>query len=89
MSIQEYLALLDWSARQVEPGKRGSTPVNVPPVLKRLGLDSASWCELIIDFGKLFCTVAGRPEQVDSLRSHRTHRHHHLRRRDRELFTSI
>jgi len=88
MSIEEYLELLDWSARQVAPGKRGSTPGNVPPVLKRLGLDSASWCELVSDFSKLFCTVAGRPEQVDTLRSHRTQRRYHLRRRARELFAS-
>jgi len=57
------------------------TPANVLPVLKRLGLDGASWCELVSDFGKLFCTVAGRPEQVDTLRSHRTYRRYHLRRR--------
>jgi len=59
MSIEEYLELLDWSARQVAPRKRGITPANVPPVLKRLGLDIASWCELVRDFSKLSCTVAG------------------------------
>ncbi|MGV3486569.1 MAG: hypothetical protein ACO1RT_19280, partial [Planctomycetaceae bacterium] len=89
MSIADYLELLDWSARQVSPGKQGSTPANVPPVLRRLGLDGGSWHELVSDFGKLFCTVAGRPEQVDSLRSHRTHRRYHLRRRARELFASV
>jgi len=88
MSIEDYLELFDWSARQVAAGKRGSTPANVPPVLKRLGLDGASWCELVSDFGKLFCSVAGRPEEVDTLRSHRTHRRYHLRRRARELFAS-
>lgn len=88
MSIEEYLELLDWSARQVVRGKRGSTPAYVPPVLKRLGLDGASWCELVSDFGRLFCTVAGRPEQVDTLRSHRTRRSYHLRRHAQELFAS-
>ncbi len=86
MSLEDYLELLDWSARQVAPGKRGKTPENLPPVLKRLGLDRDSSCELVSDFGKLFCTVAGRPEQVDLMRSHRTHRRYHLRRRARELF---
>lgn len=33
--------------------------------MKRLGLDGASWCELFSGFGRLFCTVAGRPEPVD------------------------
>ena len=89
MSLEDYLELLDWSARQVTPGKRGKTPENLPPVLKRLGLDRDSWCELVSDFGKLFCTVAGRPEQVDLMRSHRTHRRYHLRRRTRELFADL
>ncbi len=65
------------------------THENFPPVLKRLGLDRDSWCELVSDFGKLFCTVAGRAEQVDLLRSHDTHRRYHLRRRARELFADL
>ncbi|EMI19564.1 hypothetical protein RMSM_03524 [Rhodopirellula maiorica SM1] len=56
-------------------------------MLKRLGLDTKTWCELVSDFGRLFCTVAGRPESIDPLRSHRTHRRYHLRRRARELLT--
>ena len=95
ISIADYLELLDWSARQVAPdkpvaaGKQGPIPASVPPVLRRLGLDGGSWRELVSDFGKLFCTVAGRPERVDSLRSHRTQRRYHLRRRARELFASV
>jgi hypothetical protein len=76
------------SARASVPGKRGSMPNNVPPVLRRLGLDSKTWCELVRDFGKLFCHVAGRPEHVDTIRTHRTHRRFYLRRRSRELFAS-
>jgi len=89
MSLEDYLEPLDWSARQVVSGKRGKTPENLPPVLKRLGLDRDSWCELMSNFGKLFCTVAGRPEQVDLMRSHRTQRRYHLWRRARELFPDL
>jgi hypothetical protein len=88
MPVEEYLALLDWTARQSVPGKRGSTPGDLPPVLRRLGLDGKTWCELVSDFGKLFCHVAGRPEHVDTIRSHRTHRRYYLRRRARELFAA-
>ena len=88
MPIEEYLALLDWTARQSVPGKCGCTPSDLPPVLSRLGLDSKTWCELVRDFGKLFCHVAGRPEHVDTIRSHRTHRRFYLRRRARELFAA-
>ena len=86
MPLENYLELLDWTARQAVVGKSGKTRASVPPVLQRLGLDAASWCELVSDFGKLFCTVAGRPECVDAMRSHCTHRRYHLRRRARELF---
>ena len=83
LSIEDYLDLLDWTVRQVVPGKRGSTPNTLPPVLARLGLDAACWCELVSDFGRLFCSVAGRPECVDSMRCHRTQLRYHLRRRAR------
>jgi hypothetical protein len=86
MPLADYLELLDWTARQAVLGKRGKTPASVPPILQRLGLDQASWSELVSDFGKLFCTVAGSPDSVDSMRSHGTHRRYHLRRRARELF---
>ncbi|TWU38970.1 hypothetical protein Q31b_40480 [Novipirellula aureliae] len=39
------------------------------------------------DFGKWFCSVAGGPDCVDSMRCHRTHRRYHLCRRARELLT--
>jgi REP element-mobilizing transposase RayT len=88
MRLEDYLQLLDWTARQSVAGKRGVTPAGLPPVLQRLGLDGSKWCELVGDFGRLYSTVAGRPECVDALRSHRTHRRYHLRRRVRELWSS-
>lgn len=88
MSLEDYLLLLDWTARQSVDGKRGRTPVCVPPILKRLGLAESNWCELVSDFGKLFSTVAGKPAVVDSLRTPHGHRRMHLRRRARELMTA-
>ncbi|TWT56282.1 hypothetical protein CA85_42830 [Allorhodopirellula solitaria] len=88
MPIEDYLELLDWTARQTAPGKRGRTPAEIPPILVRLGLDRATWCELVSDFGRLFCCVAGRPACVDSMRCQRTHRRYHLRQCARELLTT-
>jgi len=88
IDLKDYLELLDWSARQLAPGKRGTTPDDLPPMLQRLGLRSSTWCELVGNFGKLFCSVAGLPEAVDPLRSHRTHRRFHLRLRTRELLAT-
>ncbi|QDV22498.1 hypothetical protein [Aureliella helgolandensis] len=69
MSVQSYIELLDWTARQIVPGKRGSTSTAAPAVLERLQLDAPTWCELVRDFGRLFSLVAGRPQVIDAARS--------------------
>ncbi len=69
MSVASYLELLDWTARELRPDKRGATPTSTLPIFVRLGIDSKTWCELTRDFGKLFSTVAGKPELIESTRS--------------------
>jgi len=85
MSVMEYLELLDWTARHAAPGKRGSTPTDVPPILARLKLSPTTWCELVRDFGRLFSTVAGHPRTIDCSRSGRHRRRFHLTPRVRQL----
>jgi hypothetical protein len=85
MSVLDYVELLDWTARQVRSGKRGKTPECLPPVVVRLGLSSAAWRELVCGFSRLFHHVAGSPETIDSLRSHRTGHRFRVHRRVREL----
>jgi hypothetical protein len=85
ISVAAYLELLDWTARQTMPGKRGSTPSDAPPILERLKVSATTWCELVSNFGRLFSTVAGHPRIVDSTRSRRGHRRFHLTARVREL----
>ena len=89
MSVSEYLQLLDWTARQTADGERGRTDGSVPPLLKRLGLSPDTFIELTRDFGSLFGHVSGRCERVDAMRSCRTGRRFHLRKRGRKLMSSI
>jgi len=65
MSTADYLNLLDWTARQVRTGKRGTTPQHLATIFERLGVSSDIWCHLVKDFGKLFSIVAGQPAQID------------------------
>ncbi len=88
MSIRSYIELLDWTARQIVPGKRGSTPSEAPAILQRLGLEPTAWCELILNFGELFSTVAGRPTVIDAARSHRKQRRFHTTPRLRQILGS-
>jgi hypothetical protein len=39
MTLLDYLELLDWTSRQIAPGKRGSTLQSAPPILERLKCD--------------------------------------------------
>ena len=87
MSIEDYLALLDWTARQTVAGKRGVTSSDTPPILQRLGLEPDVWCELVHDFGTLFSLVAGRPAAMDEARTLGRQARFHTRPRTRELLS--
>ncbi|MEZ6153898.1 MAG: hypothetical protein R3C09_27700 [Pirellulaceae bacterium] len=87
MSIEDYLALLDWTARQPVAGKRGVTPLDTPAILQRLGLEADVWCELVKDFGTLFSLVAGRPAAIDEARTLGRQARFHTRPRTRELLS--
>ena len=72
ISQGDYLELLDWTARQVVPGKRGTTPPLTLSLFQRLsGIlpPATAWVELVQDFGKLFATVAGHPQTIRATRS--------------------
>ena len=88
MPLQEYIELLDWTARQIAPGKQGVTPANTPPVLDRLGLNPTVWTALVSRFGELFACVAGRPETLKNLRSRVKQRRFRQRRSYRQLMAS-
>jgi hypothetical protein len=91
LSQGDYLELLDWTARQVAPGKRGTTPPSTPSLFQRLSgkLPTATaWVELVQDFGKLFATVAGHPQTIRATRSRISGFPHRMRPRIRELLPS-
>ncbi len=87
MSVEDYLALLDWTARQPVAGKPGVTPADRPAILERLGLDADVWCELSRDFGTLFSLVAGRPAAIDQARTLGRQARFHAQPRARELMS--
>jgi hypothetical protein len=90
MTLEEYLELLDWTARRPAAGKAGSTPEAAPGVFERLGLgiSAGNWCELVSNFGKLFGLVAGRPHSVDAHRGRRRGRRFHLRAEAKQLLAA-
>jgi len=84
-AIEVFLALVRWAIQ--------STFRIAPP--GRCFCDGPGWDGmgmlvrgLVSDFGRLFCSVGGRPERVDSMRCQRTQRRYHLRRRARRNLTA-
>ena len=52
MSLPQYLELLDWTGRQLRPGKRGAIAKNAPPILDRLNLSAELWLHAVEQFSK-------------------------------------
>ena len=87
MTTEQYIELLDWTARSLAVGKPGATPAQAPLVWQRLklGISSETWLVLVADFGKLFKLVAGKPHVVDRHRGVKRPKRFKLSRSAREL----
>jgi hypothetical protein len=40
-NLKDYLELVDWGGREIRHNKRGYIPAHTPPILTRLGMDTA------------------------------------------------
>ena len=89
MSLEDYLDLLDWTARRLADGKPGSTPHDAPPIFKRLSIDADVWCKLVGGFGRLFWNVAGRPQTIDATRSRIGRHRYHIPKQTRDLLPIV
>ena len=43
ITTEDYLDLIDWTARLTQPDKRGSVDATEPPILRKLGLSERQW----------------------------------------------
>jgi len=48
--------------RALIPGKEGSIPVKLSPILDRMDLDTAHWIQTVKHYGSLYWRVAGCAE---------------------------
>ena len=64
MTVDEYLELLDWTGRQVAPGKRGAIDSGLPPILERIGVNPGSWMNLIENFEHWFYGAIGSASEL-------------------------
>jgi len=69
LSITEcdYLQLVDWTGRQLAPGKRGTIAGDAPPVLTRMSGDSARWTRQVRGIGSGYWRAVGSVEALIAL----------------------
>jgi len=60
----QYLALLDWTGRQVRADKRGTIPAELASILERLRVSTDCWVDLVSGFGRWFRLTVGRPAEM-------------------------
>jgi REP element-mobilizing transposase RayT len=88
VSLEDYLALLDWTGRQGRPDKRGKIPDNYQPILERLGIEPGMWCDLVWSFKKYFgrSRGAGSPDSLHEMAVAGDLRFHPGQRQSRACF---
>ncbi len=62
--LHEYLQLLDFTGRIVQPGKSGSIPNHLVGILDRLGIRQEMWPALVSRYDQMFGHVVGAPSKL-------------------------
>ena len=67
LSTGDYLQLLDWTGRQLHPGKRGRIAAGAPAVLWTLDADPSRWTARVRGIGSGYWRVAGTAKDLCAL----------------------
>ncbi len=65
VNTREYFELVDLTARQSRPDKRGTLSSQTQPVLERLGISKSSWQDLETRFSKHFHVLVGSDASLE------------------------
>ncbi|MCB1049401.1 MAG: hypothetical protein H6510_16620 [Acidobacteria bacterium] len=64
MDLDDFLALLEWTGRQIRADKPGAIPAHFEAILKRLEIDQDAWLDTVQHFGSRFHLVAGSVKRL-------------------------
>lgn len=64
IGFDDYLALLDFTGREISKGKSGSISPQTPPILDRLGYSVKAWNNHQKSAGRWFTKALGGPEAI-------------------------
>ncbi len=71
MTLDQYLALLDWTGREIRKDKVGAIPKGYVPILERVDCSAETWVDFVRNFRKRFRNEAGLPQSRQTFRSTR------------------
>ena len=63
-NLQDYLQLVDWTARCIRQDKRGSIDDTAPPLLTELGIATHEWLPTVTEMQDRYELVMGSPEKM-------------------------
>lgn len=66
----DYLALLDWSGRQLRSNKRGHISEHLPPILERLNIPGDDWMANMRYYGRWYYRAVGSIHAVNRYCQH-------------------
>jgi REP element-mobilizing transposase RayT len=70
ISQQDYLHLIDWTGRQLQPGKSGRISTDAPQILVRLNVDGDRWIREMNHYGKWYYRAVGSMQALDKFCRH-------------------
>lgn len=57
--LQDYIALVDWTGKQIREDKRGAIDSSLPDIIDRLDIDPQHWLILATRFESRFKSLVG------------------------------
>ena len=64
ISVADYIELVDFTGRELHPGKRGKIEASEPKALTKLGLDKNHWTTRVKGIGSGYWRVVGELEEL-------------------------
>ena len=64
LTADAYLELIDWTARQLRPDKRGAIAASIPPILAKLGLRDRQWQCQVLGIESRYFRAIGRADAL-------------------------
>ena len=64
ISVADYIELVDFTGRELHPGKRGKIEASKPKTLTKLGLDKNHWTTRVKGIGSGYSRVVGELEEL-------------------------